>query len=100
MSGSPYRDYVEANILRPLGMTATTLDPRKVPPNHLAHGYRLEDGVWKEEPQLSDGAFACMGGMLTSIRDLSRYIAFLLSAWQPRDGPETGPIRRASAREM
>ena len=41
-----------------------------------------------------------MGGMLTSIRDLSRYVSAFLDAWPPRDGPETGPIRRASLREM
>jgi CubicO group peptidase (beta-lactamase class C family) len=100
VSGMPYRDYIAANILRPLSMSATTLDPGKVPPDRLAHGYRWEDGIWKEEPQLADGAFACMGGMLTSVRDLARYVAFLISAWPARDGPEAGPIRRASAREM
>jgi hypothetical protein len=41
-----------------------------------------------------------MGGMLTSVRDLSRYVGVFLSAWPPRDGPETAPIRRASLREM
>ena len=41
-----------------------------------------------------------MGGMLTSIRDLSRYVGALLNAWPPRDGPEGGPINRASLREM
>jgi CubicO group peptidase (beta-lactamase class C family) len=99
-SGVPYRNYVATNILQPLGMISTTLEPKSVPPGRLAHGYRWEDQTWKEEPQLGDGAFACMGGMLTSIGDLSRYVAFLISAWPPRDGPEEGPIRRASAREM
>ena len=41
-----------------------------------------------------------MGGMLTSIRDLSRYVSVFLDAWPPRDGQERGPIRRASLREM
>ena len=41
-----------------------------------------------------------MGGMLTSIRDLSRYVALFLDALPPRDGAETGPLRRASLREM
>ena len=100
VSGKPYRDYVAANILRPLGMKATTLDPKAVPVDRLAHGYRWEDNAWREEPPLPDGAFGSMGGMLTSVRDLSRYVAFLMSAWPPRDGSEGGPIRRASAREM
>jgi CubicO group peptidase (beta-lactamase class C family) len=38
--------------------------------------------------------------MLTSVRDLSRYVAAYLDAWPPRDGAETSPIRRASLREM
>jgi hypothetical protein len=41
-----------------------------------------------------------MGGMLTSIRDLSRYVSVFLDAWPPRDGAERGPIGRASLREM
>ncbi|MEW5982665.1 MAG: serine hydrolase domain-containing protein [Acidobacteriota bacterium] len=100
VSGVPYADYVRTNILAPLGMTATTLDVASVPADVLAHGYRLEDGRWIEEPALPDGAFGPMGGMLTSMRDLAKYVGFLMSAWPPRDGPESGPIRRASAREM
>ncbi len=100
VSKMPYRDYVSANILKPLGMSSTTLEPAAVGPTRLAHGYRWEDEQWKEEPQLPDGAFGAMGGMLTSIRDLARYVSVYLAAWPPRDGPEAAPIRRASLREM
>jgi CubicO group peptidase (beta-lactamase class C family) len=100
VSGRPYDEYVSQNILRPLGMTSTTLHPSKVAANRRAVGYRWEDERWKEEPALPHGSFGAMGGMLTSIRDLSRYVSVLLEAWPPRDGPETGPIRRASLREM
>jgi len=100
VSGKPYDEYVSQNILQPLGMTSTTLHPSKVAANRLAVGYRWEDERWKEEPALPHGSFGAMGGMLTSIRDLSRYVSVLLEAWPPRDGPERGPIRRASLREM
>src|SRR3954468_696780 len=100
VSGQPYADCVAANILRPLGMRSTTLSPRSVPATRLAHGYRWEDEQWKEEPQLPDGAFGSMGGMLTSLNDLALYVSALLGAWPPRDGLETGPIRRSSLREM
>ena len=100
VSRTRYTDYVAANILRPLGMTSTTLEPKEVPPQRLALGYRWEDERWKEEPQLSNGSFGSMGGMLTSLRDLSRYVGVFLSAWPPHDGPEDAPIRRASLREM
>ncbi|MEO6331413.1 MAG: serine hydrolase domain-containing protein [Gemmatimonadaceae bacterium] len=100
VSEMPYSRYVSERILQPLGMNATTLEARNVQASRLAHGYRLQDGAWLEEPQLPDGAFGAMGGMLTSIADLGRYVGFMLDAWPPRDGAETGPVRRASVREM
>lgn len=99
-SGMPYNDYVQAHILRPLGMSSTTLDPTAVPRDRLALGYRWEDEQWKDEPLLPDGAFGAMGGMLTTIPDLARYVGALLSAFPPRDGAEAGPIGRSSLREM
>lgn len=96
----PYDEYVAHRILQPLGMTSTTLHASRVPAERLAVGYRWEDARWKEEPALPHGSFGAMGGMLTSVRDLSRYVAMFLDAWPPRDGPETAPLRRASLREM
>ena len=100
VSGQAYDQYISQAILEPLGMTSTTLHPSKVPANRLAVGYRWEDERWKEEPALPHGSFGAMGGLLTSVPDLSRYVGALLDAWPPRDGAETGPIRRASLREM
>ena len=100
VSGKAYDAYISQNILQPLGMTSTTLHPTEVAPDRRAVGYRWEDERWKEEPSLPHGSFGAMGGMLTSIRDLSRYVSVFLDAWPPRDGPERGPIRRASLREM
>ena len=47
-----------------------------------------------------DGAFGAMGGVQTSARDYARWVAFLLSAWPARDGPEQGPVRRSTVREL
>jgi len=99
-SGMPYRDYVRARLLEPLGLSSTTLDAPAVPAARLARGYRWEDQRWKEEPPLPDGAFGAMGGMLTSLRDLSGYVAWMMDAWPARNGDEPGPLRRASRREM
>jgi CubicO group peptidase (beta-lactamase class C family) len=100
VSGMPYARYVRERVLQPLGMNVTTLEVASVPPHLLAHGYRRQDGEWLEERQLPDGAFGPMGGMLTSISDLGRWVGFMLDAWPPRDGPDHGPVRRASVREM
>jgi CubicO group peptidase (beta-lactamase class C family) len=95
-----YNVYVSQKIFKPLGMSSTTLEARNVPAAKLARGYRYEDDRWKDEPLLPDGAFGAMGGLLTSVTDLGRYVSAMLDAWPPRDGPERGPISRASLREM
>jgi CubicO group peptidase (beta-lactamase class C family) len=108
ISGQRIEDYLTENVLRPLGMSATVWRQKDVPAGRLALGYGhrasapgpLMPGDFREEPQLADGAYAAMGGLYTSIRDLARYAAFQLDAWPPRDDPETGPLRRASRREM
>jgi CubicO group peptidase (beta-lactamase class C family) len=100
VSGKPYRQFLNETILQPLGMTSTTLEPREVRADRMALGYRWEDEQWKLEPALADGAFGVMGGMLTSISDLTKYVGALLAAFPPRDGAEGGPIRRSSLREM
>jgi CubicO group peptidase (beta-lactamase class C family) len=99
-SGKPYADYVRENILRPLGMNASTFEMSQVPREQIALGYRREDNAWKPEPILAHGSFGAMGGLWTNAHDLARYVAFLLSAFPPRDEPERGPIKRSSAREM
>src|SRR4029078_11619559 len=65
-SGMPYRQYVPQTILRPLGMTSTTLEPRTVPAARLAQGYRWEDEQWKLETQLPDGAVGSVGRIVSS----------------------------------
>ncbi len=100
VSGMTYAEYIKENILNPLDMRATTLEPATVATERQTPGYRWEDGVWKLEPQLADGAFGAMGGMLTSISDLARYVALFLDAYPARDGDDSGPLSRASLREM
>ena len=100
-AGIPYDDYVQKQILQPLQMTASSLEPSKVPVGSRAIGYRLKpDGSYLEEPPLPHGAFGAMGGLLTSANDLGRYVAFQLAAWPSRDDAEAGPVRRSSVREM
>jgi CubicO group peptidase (beta-lactamase class C family) len=99
-SGMPYRRYVERNLLTPLGMTASGFEVTDAPKERRAIGYRWENDAWVEEPTMKDGAFNAMGGLQVSANDYAKWVAFLLSAWPPRDGPETGPVKRATVREM
>lgn len=100
VSGKTYEQYISENILAPLGMNETYWEYTKVPAANLAHGYRWLNGTWREQPLLHDGTYGAMGGMITTIEDFARYMAFHLSAYPPRDDKETGPVKRSSVREM
>lgn len=100
VSGKAYQAYIRDTILRPLGMTASTYEVGEVPRDKLAVGYRWENERWVEEPQMRDGAFGAMGGLVTTVNDYAKWVGFLLSAWPARDGAETGPVKRATVREM
>lgn len=100
VSGRPYQDYIRDEIMRPLGMTSTGYDIFASPLERRSIGYRWENEAWAREPDMRDGEFGAMGGVQTSANDYARWIAFLLSAWPARDGPETGPVRRSTVREL
>ncbi len=100
VSGQPYKEYVQRLLFMPLGMTSTTYDVATSPTERRALGYRWEDSAWKLEPTMAHGAFGAMGGIQTSANDYARWVAYLLSAWPPRDGPDAGPVKRSSVREL
>ncbi len=101
VSGTPAVEYINRELIQPLGMTATVWDATDVPAARLAVGHRWEDEQWKEEALLPCGGdVACFAGIFTAVRDLARWVTFFLDAWPPRDDLETGPLRRSSRREM
>jgi CubicO group peptidase (beta-lactamase class C family) len=99
-SGRPYREYIDREILGPLGMTSTFWEEAAVPKERVAKGQGRDGERWVPEQPLEDGAFGAMGGLYSSVPDLARYVAFYLSAYPPRDDAEAGPVRRASLRLM
>jgi len=100
VSGTRYQDYIRARIMLPLGMSSTTYDIFATPTARRSIGYRWQDNRWVREPDMKDGAFGAMGGVETSASDFAKWVAFLLSAWPARDGPELGPVRRSTVREI
>ncbi len=100
VSGQRYQDYIRDRFLAPLGMASTTYDIHKSPLDRRAIGYRWQDSAWVREPDMADGVFGAMGGIETSANDYTRWVAFLLSAWPPRNNAESGPVSRATVREI
>jgi len=100
VSGTRYQDYIRHEIMAPLDMASTGYDVLASPPARRAIGYRWQDNGWVREPDMKDGAFGAMGGVETSANDYAKWVSFLLSAWPARDGADTGPVRRATVREI
>lgn len=100
VSGEPYEKYIDENVFLPLGMTHTYWEYAKVPPDQLAHGYRLLNGQLVEQPMLHGGAYGAMGGLITTLEDFAKYEAFQLDAWPSRSGGDEAVLKRSSRREM
>ena len=100
VSKAPYPATITRTLLEPLGMHASGFDAEAAPREKRALGYRWEDEAWRLEPTLGPGAFGAMGGLQTSANDYAKWVAFLLSAWPARDGADSGPVRRATVREL
>jgi CubicO group peptidase (beta-lactamase class C family) len=86
-SGSTFIDFVTAELLAPLGLTATgfTVAGRS---GRTAVGHRRDaHGAWHALPYSGPGAFSPIGGVVTTARDLARWAAWLaraLEGTQPR----------------
>lgn len=100
VSGTAYDEFVQATLLKPLGMTATSHHVASQPAEKRALGYRWEDNQWKLEPTMAHGAFGAMGGIQTSANDYAKWVGYLLSAWPARNGADAGPVKRSSVREL
>lgn len=100
VSGMRYQDYIRRQIMTPLGMGSTTYDIFASPTDRRAIGYRWQDAAYVREPDMKDGAFGAMGGIETSADDYAKWVAFLLDAWPARDGPDNGPVKRSTVREI
>lgn len=100
VAGIRFQDYVTRNILQPLGMNDTVWEYTAVPPAKLALGYQWLHEGWQLEPMLHDGDGAAMSGLITTLDDFARYVSFHLAADPARNEPDSGPVRRATLREM
>lgn len=84
VSGQRWADYVSANILKPLDMTATSID---TPDPGLAIPYaaRRPDGTRRVLPFVDAQGMAAATGMSSNVHDLAKFI----SAWFRR-APKAG----------
>jgi CubicO group peptidase (beta-lactamase class C family) len=100
VSGLAYPEFVRQRLLNPLGMTRTGYEASEFAADELALGYGHGPEGWAELPMAPCGAFAPMGGVFSSVRDLARWVAGFLDAFPPADGGAAHPLTAASRRQM
>jgi len=101
-SGTGYEEFVRARLLGPLGLTSTGFDAAEFDAAGLARGYRRGSNGWEELAPDASGAFAPMGGIFSSVSDLTSWAGGFAAAFPPGDEDDGGqhPLRRATRREM
>ena len=101
-SGTGYTDFVRTRLLGPLGMASTGFEAAEFAGEQLARGYRRGPAGWEELVPDGCGAFAPMGGIFSSVSDLTRWVTGFVAAFPPGDADSGGPhpLRRGSRREM
>jgi len=99
VSGQSYQSYIIEKVWKPLGMKNTYWDYTKVPDNQLVRGYRWLREQYIEQPIEPDGAYGIMGGVLTSIEDFSKYMAFHQAAYDINAANST-ILKKSSLKEM
>lgn len=99
VSGVRYRDYVSREIFAPLQMRSSYWAQGDVPKERLATAYAPGPGGPQKVVHWRLGASEAAGGIYASLRDMTRYAAFQLSAYPARDDRESGPVRRSTLRE-
>ena len=99
VSNTPYTKYVEKNILKPLGMSDTLIEPPDPNDPKLAKGYgrRLPNGSRNFSPYTDCKGITPAANMTTTSEDLAKFAKLQL-----RDGPEGGDqiLHGSTLREM
>jgi CubicO group peptidase (beta-lactamase class C family) len=97
VSGMDYLDFVKFAIHQPLAMSCTTFHQSEVSPEQFVQGYAEFASGFVPEPLTVPGAFSAMGGLLSNIEDLAKWVAGFQSAWNETSDH---PLQKWSRREM
>lgn len=96
VTGRKWADYVDKNILKPLGMNASSVD-KNVPGLTVPYGRRMPDGTREVLPFVDARGMAAATGVTSNVEDMARFVSA-----QFRRGPRGGAqiVTSGSLREM
>lgn len=102
VAGRPFTEVASDAVLHPLGLDDTVFAATDAS-GYVVVGARPYDGSWEPLPISGPGAFSPIGGLFSTVADLSRWARHLSSAFAPiRTGTpaEAGPVSPADRRLM
>ena len=99
-SGVQFQTYITENILNPLKMTSTRFTMQELNQDYLTRGHRKRNDEWLAEDFSPTGEFAALGGLFSSVKDLTIWVSGMVSAFDPHEEKFLHPISRTSRREM
>ena len=89
ITGMEWADYVEARILQPLGMSATTVD-QEDPGLAVGYGRRMPDGSREILPFMDSRGMAAATGMTSTVEDMARFVKAQFRAYPMSDADTEG----------
>jgi CubicO group peptidase (beta-lactamase class C family) len=98
-AGRSYHAVVEDEILAPLGLGATGFSADVAAPGGIAVGHQRVADTWVPLPFSGRGAFSPLGGLFSTVHDLSRWVQFFIDGYRDRAGAAR-PLSPATRREM
>lgn len=90
-------DFVEYELLAPLGLTSTRYDAAQCGPR-LAPGHVRRGDAWVELPSTGPGAFSPIGGLHSTVADLALWVGGMTAAYA--DKVDAHPLSKATRREL
>ena len=99
VAGASFIDFVTERFIRPLGLTGTGFDSTVPASGGVAVGTRWLDDHWEPLPFSGPGAFSPIGGLFSTITDLTTWAGWLASAFDPNETADD-LLSRSSRREL
>jgi CubicO group peptidase (beta-lactamase class C family) len=80
VAGRPYTEFARTEVLAPLGLSSTTFSAGESR-GFVVRGARPHAGGWERLPLSGPGAFSSIGGLFSTVTDLSRWARHLAAAF-------------------
>lgn len=101
VSGESYAEYVENQILKPLGMWATRAHPEPgMPGLAVGYGRRVPGAPRRIEEFVDLDGLAPAGNLASTVEDLARFVSLEIAAAGDQPSSSTQILKRSTLREM